>query len=52
LVRRSALAEAELVVGAPESGAADGGGPGLRLRIDRPAGFTAPPVGAGRPHPV
>ena len=52
LVRRSALAETELVVGAPESGAADGGGPDLRLRIDRPAGFTAPPVGAGRPQTV
>ena len=52
LVRRPALTEAELLVGAPESGAADGGGPALRLRIDRPAGFTVPPVGAGRPQTV
>ncbi|MFM2159375.1 MAG: hypothetical protein RLZZ124_1849 [Cyanobacteriota bacterium] len=55
LVRRQALAEAELVVAAgdtptsaaeAEAGAALEGGP-LQLAIQLPAGFTAPPVGAG-----
>lgn len=57
LVRRAALAEPELLVDMvsrePSAGAASGVGkadhrPALRLRISTPAGFTPPPVGAGR----
>jgi len=54
LVRRSALMEPELLAGAGPSGAAamDGSSTALRLQINTPAGFTAPPVGAGRPQTV
>ena len=54
LVRRSALMEPELLAGAgaSDTAAVDGSSTALRLQINTPAGFTAPPVGTGRAQTV